>query len=88
MHACRWVLQVLPKAEMLTAAILKVAAGTPMLAASLDPDAFLMEVSKFLPHAFSASCVAETALYTFCPPLLCRKHMDIDMSKLCRVLTV
>ena len=31
---------------MLTTAILKVAAGTPVLAASLDPAAFLSEVSS------------------------------------------
>lgn len=34
----------MPKAEVLTSAILKVAAGTPELAASLTPDAFLIEV--------------------------------------------
>ncbi|KAL0055275.1 hypothetical protein WJX82_009859 [Trebouxia sp. C0006] len=39
----RWALQVMPKPEVLTAAILKVAAGTPELAASLTPDAFLTE---------------------------------------------
>ncbi len=38
----------MPKPEVLTAAILKVAAGTPELAASLTPDAFLTEVSMLL----------------------------------------
>ncbi|DBA97235.1 TPA: hypothetical protein ACH3X1_014983 [Trebouxia sp. C0004] len=39
----RWTLQVMPNPEVLNAAILKVAAGMPELAASLTPDAFLKE---------------------------------------------
>ncbi len=39
----------MPKPEVLTAAILKVASGTPELAASLTPDAFLTEVSIAAP---------------------------------------
>lgn len=37
-------LQTVPQPQALTSAILKVAAGTPVLAASLDPAAFLTEV--------------------------------------------
>ena len=55
MNICRWVLQVVPNAGVLTAAILKVAAGMPILAASLDPDAFLMEVSSIQFNSFNSA---------------------------------
>ena len=53
--SCRLVLQVMPKAEVLTAAILKVAAGTPMLAASLH---------QFLPDRGQQSCLTAVSVHS------------------------
>ena len=44
MVVCRWAVQTLPEDEVVSSAIVKLAAGTPLLAASLTPDALLSEV--------------------------------------------
>lgn len=41
---CRWAVQVMPEDEVVSSAIVKMAAGTRLLAASLTPDALLSEV--------------------------------------------
>lgn len=46
--AYRCALQVLPKPAVLMSAILKAAVGSPVLAGSLSPDAFLQEVHTAL----------------------------------------
>lgn len=40
----RWAVQAMPEDEVVSSAIVKVAAGTPLLAASLTPHALLSEV--------------------------------------------
>ena len=47
---CRWAVQVMPQAEVVSSAILKVAAGTPLLAGSLNPNALLTEVGDRPAH--------------------------------------
>ena len=55
----------MPSPEVLTAAILKVAAGTPELAASLTPDAFLTEVS-IAASALSCSSLSQSCAVVSC----------------------
>ncbi|KAL3133047.1 hypothetical protein ABBQ38_006953 [Trebouxia sp. C0009 RCD-2024] len=43
LYTDRWAVQAMPEAEVVSSAILKVAAGTPLLAPSLSPDALLTE---------------------------------------------
>ena len=44
MAMCRWAVQALPEDEVVSSAIVKMAAGTPLLAASLSPHALMSEV--------------------------------------------
>ncbi|KAL0023027.1 hypothetical protein WJX79_001295 [Trebouxia sp. C0005] len=83
----RWTLQVMPSPEVLTAAILKVAAGTPELAASLTPDAFLTEVddsaADCIPAGYRAkrrqAVSAEVATVSLEQPITLKKiHKSMD----------
>lgn len=53
---CRWAVQAIPEADVMSSAILKAAAGTPLLTPSLSADALLTEVGPRCCECLLCAC--------------------------------